>query len=132
MDYRPQVLDRLAKIPAKHRWYWQLHKELSPLQILSLRSQEGYLALNEPVFGNRLVVQAVCRIETEQSLEMYDGRGKPLHALEEGAVWTPGSRVAAQKRRVLEYLVLEKKMWLDTPWYFRDQLWPEAGREVKV
>lgn len=36
--------------------------------------------------------------------------------------------VPAEKRRVIEYLVLEKRMWYDGPWTFRDQLWEKAGK----
>ena len=33
-------------------------------------------------------------------------------------------RVPAAMRRVQEYLVLEKKMWVQGPWVFREQMWP--------
>lgn len=32
-------------------------------------------------------------------------------------------RVPAQRRRVTEYLVLEKKGWAVYPWQFREQMW---------
>jgi len=41
--------------------------------------------------------------------------------------------VAAERKRVTEYLVLEKRMWYDGPWTFREQLWEVPGRaEVAV
>ena len=69
---------------------------------------------------------------------MYTARGAPLHApatspttdstssADAGAPPQDPSepwRVPAQRRRVTEYLVLEKKGWAVSPWQFREQMW---------
>ena len=73
---------------------------------------------------------------------MYTARGAPLHtpatspsadstassASSADAGATPQDpsepwRVPAQRRRVTEYLVLEKKGWAVSPWQFREQMW---------
>lgn len=68
-----------------------------------------------------------------QSLEVYDRKGQPLHTPADGGknvVSTDAERkvekwrIPAVKRRVQEYLVLEKKMWVQGPWVFREQMWP--------
>ena len=68
---------------------------------------------------------------------MYTARGAPLHTPATAhSVDSPVSstsatpqdpsepwRVPAQRRRVTEYLVLEKKGWAVSPWQFREQMW---------
>ena len=69
---------------------------------------------------------------------MYTVRGAPLHtpATPPSASSTSSAdagaapqdpnepwRVPAQRRRVTEYLVLEKKGWAVSPWQFREQMW---------
>ncbi|KAH9478346.1 hypothetical protein JR316_0008800 [Psilocybe cubensis] len=120
-----------SKIPPKGRMIWQMHRTITPVQVLSLRVTEGYLAPEPPKLGNRLMVHALVKFDTEQSLEIYDARGNPLHTV----VTNPDRmidseqpkeswRVPAPRKRVTEYLVLEKKMWHQGPWQFREQLWP--------
>lgn len=136
------------------RLIWRLHRVVEPVQVLSLRVTQGYFADAEPRFGNRLLAHALVKFDTEQvcvffsfwfflflvliffflqSLEIYDHRGRPLHpaaptekentsgAVKGGAEkW----RVPAVPKRVQEYLVLEKRMWVPGPWVFREQMWP--------
>ena len=47
-------------------YIWRFHREINPTQVLSLRVTEGYLAPEEPRFGNRLMVQALVKFDTEQ------------------------------------------------------------------
>ena len=73
-----------------------------------------------------------------QSLEIYDRKGRPLHTPAEPEK-TPiridtrkkpeDWRVPAAKRRVREYLVLEKRMWVQGPWVIREQMWPTWALE---
>ena len=66
-----------------------------------------------------------------QSLEMYDAKGRAIHPPATvsdirpnwGDEKTEAWRVPAERRRVTEYLVLEKRMWTQSPWQFREQLW---------
>ncbi|KAF8900380.1 hypothetical protein CPB85DRAFT_1439561 [Mucidula mucida] len=130
-SYRDDVLERIKKMNRTHKYFWHTHRELAPLKILSIRAVEFHFGSEDPPFGNRLLVQALCRIETEQSLEVYDQRGMAIHTpLDPDADVRSGKRIPAQRRRVLEYLILEKKMFYDTPWYFREQMWPTPGRKV--
>jgi hypothetical protein len=75
-----------------------------------------------------------------QSLEIYDRLGKPLHPLGEREetqefieTWKKLEkwRVPAVKRRVQEYLILEKRMWVQGPWVFREQTWPTWSLDSK-
>lgn len=67
--YRTQAL-QLAKTfrhkTNKGRIIWQMHRTISPVQILSLRAMEGYLAPDPPKLGNRLMVHALIKFDTEQ------------------------------------------------------------------
>jgi protein MBA1 len=56
-------------------------------------------------------------------LEIYGPRGEALHEVAEGAVKRPNGTIAAKPKRVTEYLILEKRLWYDTPWIFREQMW---------
>ncbi|KAL9710280.1 hypothetical protein Ac2012v2_006576 [Leucoagaricus gongylophorus] len=103
-------------------YIWRFHREINPTQVLSLRVTEGYLAPEEPRFGNRLMVQALVKFDTEQSLEIYDRGGNPLHEPAESSVRENG-RVPAKTRHVMQYLVFEKRMWYDGPWVIREQIW---------
>lgn len=38
----------------------------------------------------------------------------------------------AERRRVTEYLVFEKRMWYDGPWVIREQLWEAPGKEAAI
>lgn len=67
---------------------------------------------------------------------MYNERGVPLHKM----VTNPNRivdsekpkepwRVPAHRKRVTEYLVLERRMWILGPWQFREQMWPSVNPE---
>jgi len=47
-------------------YFWRLHREINPTQVVSLRSTDGYLASEAPKFGNRLMVHALVKFDTEQ------------------------------------------------------------------
>ncbi|KJA23139.1 hypothetical protein HYPSUDRAFT_201689 [Hypholoma sublateritium FD-334 SS-4] len=144
-----------ARNPQAVHMRWTLHRHVSPVQVVSLRATQGYMAPAEPRGGHRLLVHALVKFDTEQSLEMYTARGVPLHTPAEpspsdapsSTTTTPSApspsadarqlqdgkpqskeahepwRVPAQRRRVTEYIVLEKKGWAATPWQFREQMW---------
>ena len=73
-----------------------------------------------------------------QSLEMYDMWGRPVHRPATGDALgkpTPASgygNCPAERKRVTEYLVFEKRMWYDGPWAVREQLWETPGKEAAV
>ncbi|KXN89337.1 hypothetical protein AN958_05835 [Leucoagaricus sp. SymC.cos] len=104
-------------------YIWRFHREVNPTQIVSLRVTEGYLSPEDPKFGNRLMVHALVKFNTEQSLEIYDRRGNALHTPAAGSTEMTKEPVPAETQRVIQYLVLEKRMWYDGPWSIRDQVW---------
>ncbi|KAF8636909.1 hypothetical protein AX17_003160 [Amanita inopinata Kibby_2008] len=106
-----------------HTYIWRFHREVNPTKVLSIRSTEGHLGNEDPKFGNRMMVHALIKFDTEQSLEVYDRRGKALHKQAEGGTSFVQGTVPAERKRVTEYLVLEKRMWYDGPWVFREQMY---------
>jgi len=131
-SYQKHVLEMLKTSKSKHpntRLFWQLHREYQPSRILSLRVTQGHLGDEEPRFGNRLMIHALLKFDTEQSLEIYNQQGVALHVPASDEQKSTDTRLPAQRKRVTEYLVMEKRMWLQGPWSFREQLWPSASRE---
>ncbi len=63
------------------------------------------------------------RLDSLQSLEIYDKRGKAVHKSADGGPAVGLGIVPAEKRRVTEYLVLERRMWYDGPWLVREQMY---------
>ncbi|CAA7264349.1 unnamed protein product [Cyclocybe aegerita] len=133
-DYQNQCLELVKASRTKNpkgRYIWQLHRTVDPTQVVSLRVTEGYLEAKEPRFGNRLLIHALVKFDTEQSLEIYSDRGVALHTpapepnyMVDSAEKLENWRVPAVRRRVTEYLVLEKRGWVLGPWVFREQIWP--------
>ena len=66
---------------------------------------------------------------------MYDMWGRPMHQPAAGDAAAPRSGYGtcpAERKRVTEYLVFEKRMWYDGPWVIREQLWEAPGKEAAV
>ncbi|KAF6745364.1 hypothetical protein DFP72DRAFT_925997 [Ephemerocybe angulata] len=122
-DYQTELLRRLKKQPANFTFRWNFEREVSPTQIVSLRAAQYHMGREDPKFGNRYLVHALVKFDTEQSLEIYGARGEPLHEVAEGASKRADGTIPAKPKRVTEYLVMEKRMWYDTPWVFREQKW---------
>ena len=142
-SFASETLAAQKKHKVNCSYFWHLHREINPTQVVSLRSTDGYLASEAPKFGNRLMVHALVKFDTEQvqkdfshlyhflnqilsqfqSLEIYDRKGNPLHEPAEGSVNGLVGRVPAKTRHVVQYLVFEKRMWYDGPWVIREQIW---------
>jgi mitochondrial protein MBA1 len=75
------------------------------VQIVSIRAVQGYLGLQPPRTGNPLYVNVLARFETIQSLTK---RGVPS---------------TVEPKRIVEHLLFEKRMWYDTPWVIKEQLY---------
>ncbi|KAH7874270.1 uncharacterized protein C8R40DRAFT_1070409 [Lentinula edodes] len=123
-----QEVEKLVKKGKANNYIWTLHREVSPTKIISIRSTEGHLGPVPPPYGNRLLVNALVRFETEQSLEVYDAQGNALHTPEPGAS-KKGRRVPAEKRQLTEYCVFEKRMYYNTPWQIKERLYPKLGKQ---
>ena len=68
-SYQKQVLEMLKTSKSKQRntrLFWQMHGEYEPTRILSLRVTQGHMGDEEPRFGNRLMVHALLKFDTEQ------------------------------------------------------------------
>ena len=68
-SYQKHALEMLKTYKTKHAntsLFWQLHREYEPTRILSLRVIQGHLGDEEPRFGNRLMVHALLKFDTEQ------------------------------------------------------------------
>ncbi|KAG5637023.1 hypothetical protein H0H81_006058 [Sphagnurus paluster] len=131
--YQDHVLRTRRKQSPNFTYLWRLHKEVTPARVISIRATEGYLATEDPKFGNRMMVHALVRLDTEQSLEIYDRLGNPVHARASNAAELgSSSKHPAERRRVQEYLIFEKRMWYDGPWVIREQLWELPGKSAAV
>ncbi|KAJ4492356.1 hypothetical protein C8R41DRAFT_902903 [Lentinula lateritia] len=123
-----QEVEKLVKKGKANNYIWTLHREVSPAKIISIRSTEGHLGPVPPPNGNRLLVNALVRFETEQSLEVYDAQGNALHTPEPGAP-KKSRRIPAEKRQLTEYYVFEKRMYYNTPWQIKERLYPKLGKQ---
>jgi len=83
---------------------WRLISQPSPVRIVSIRAMEGHLGLQPIRTGNHLYVNVLARFETIQSLTKR------------------GVASTVEPKRVVEYLLFEKRMWYDTPWVIKEQL----------
>ena len=82
---------------------WRLVEQPSPVCIVSVRATEGHLGYIR--YGNPLYVNVLARFETIQSLTRR------------------GVASTTEPKRVVEYLVFEKRMWYNTPWIVKEQLY---------
>ncbi|KAG6817117.1 hypothetical protein H0H87_012638 [Tephrocybe sp. NHM501043] len=130
-SYQDQILHLRKKQKPGYKFFWTYHREVTPARVLSIRATQGYLATDDPKFGNRMMVHALVRLDTEQSLEIYTDRGVPLHIKDHDGKPVQ-KRVPAPSTRVTEYFILEKRMWYDGPWLLREQLWEQPGKKPAV
>jgi len=87
--------------PAPYRW--RLVSQPSPMRIVSIRAVEGHLGLQPIRKGNPLYVNVLARFDTIQSLTKR------------------GVASTVEPKRIVEYLLFEKRMWYDTPWVIKEQ-----------
>lgn len=65
-SFLTETLAAQKKRSSAHTYVWRFHREVKPTQIVSLRATEGYLSPEDPKFGNRLMVHALVKFDTEQ------------------------------------------------------------------
>ncbi|KAJ7598922.1 hypothetical protein C8J56DRAFT_177514 [Mycena floridula] len=111
-----------------HSYNWKLHKEVTPARLMSIRAVQGHFSTKEEP-KSRNVVEMVVRFDTEQSMEIYAKDGRPLHEIDPD---TPrqGKQIPAKRQRVIEYLIIHKRLWDPEGWMVKDQLWPLVGYKV--
>ncbi|KAH9941717.1 uncharacterized protein BXZ73DRAFT_41786 [Epithele typhae] len=96
---------------------WRFHGERTPCQVVSLRARDSFVGSRQPEHGSTLLVQALVRFDTLQSVETRLNKTGALVS-------------QSEVRPVVEYLVFQKRMWQYTPWVIRDRLY--EGLETKV
>jgi protein MBA1 len=88
--------------PAAYKW--RLVSQPSPVRIVSVRALEGHFGLQPIRTGNPLYVNVLARFDTIQALTRR------------------GVASTVEPKRIVEYLLFEKRMWYDTPWIIKEQL----------
>jgi len=76
------------------------------MRIVSIRAVEGHFGL-QPIRndGNHLYANVLARFDTIQALTRR------------------GVASTVEPKRIVEYLLFEKRMWYDTPWMVKEQLY---------
>ncbi|KAG8882093.1 hypothetical protein FRB98_003930 [Tulasnella sp. 332] len=117
-----EVRQRIRDLPKNQMMVWKLHGEASPTQCLSIRTidDDNMSSSSTKRKAKLLVTQVLMKFDTHQSLMIYDKKTGRLLA----SKGTPEAPT-----RIVEYMVLEKRMQMDGRWYIRDQLYP--GTSVK-
>jgi len=100
------------------------------VDVVSIRAGEVYTENADPINGHRLLIQALVKFDTTnvssfllasewpmtgfhyrttQKIDITDKRGQAVNS------------DLAGPRKVVQYLLLEKVGWYDTPWKIKDQ-----------
>ncbi|KAF8838533.1 hypothetical protein BDN67DRAFT_971384 [Paxillus ammoniavirescens] len=121
--FQDKTLKAMRRRDKSQFWTWDIVSDVSesalfpgrraptPVDVVSIRAAEVYLAKEEPLQGNRLVIQALVKFDTTHKIGIVDKRGQPVNS------------ELTSPRRVVQYLLLEKVGWYDTPWRVKDQLY---------
>ncbi|KAI0052148.1 hypothetical protein FA95DRAFT_1602106 [Auriscalpium vulgare] len=117
-EFGASLREALPIHPGKTYTYkWKLHDVIKPPRIESVRATNGHWGRAEPVTGNRLFVNVLVRFESTQTLHVFDAKTGAL---------VNGVGVTAP-RRVLEYLVFEKRLWYENPWVIRERMYESSS-----
>ncbi|KZT31512.1 hypothetical protein SISSUDRAFT_717614 [Sistotremastrum suecicum HHB10207 ss-3] len=103
-----------------HTYVWKYHGEASPCRVRSLRIRPVHFGRTAPSTGNRLAAHILVSFDTHQSLAVYNAQGRRIDAL---------STRVGETKRVIENFALEKRMWYNTPWMLKQEMW--EGVEAK-
>lgn len=126
VPYRDVMMKRMRAQDRNLTYLWKFHGEGTSCEVLSIRSYQGNLDKLDPVFGHRLVIQVLVKFDTSQVRFYFQWYViVNLRLLQSLRVYNKTGRMVAgdtQPKRVVEYLVLQKRGWLDGPWTIRDQL----------
>ncbi|KIJ61821.1 hypothetical protein HYDPIDRAFT_115278 [Hydnomerulius pinastri MD-312] len=123
-EFQAKTLQLMRRRNPRHFWTWDIVSNVSgsvlfplkdrraptPVTVVSIRAADVYLEKQPPAIGHRLIIQALVKFDTTQKIDITDERGQPVPS------------ELAEPRRVVQYLLLEKIGWYDTPWKIRDQL----------
>ncbi|VDB93781.1 unnamed protein product [Peniophora sp. CBMAI 1063] len=99
----------------KERREWTMHS-LKSAKVESIRTTPMMMSHKMPETGSRLLVHALVRIESEQSLRVTDHKRRPLPK----GQWEP--------KRVVERVIFERRLWntgRDGEWKAKDKVYEE-------
>ena len=132
--YAEYILKRLRNQNRNLVYVWNYHGENEAPKVISIRAYETNLSLKPLKYGNRLLVQACVKFDTTQVSRGDTAQSHNLRCITQSVdVFTKkGERVVEGKpKRVVEFLVFQKRMWYDTPWTIRDQLFEQLEATYK-
>ncbi|KAF8438973.1 hypothetical protein L210DRAFT_850526 [Boletus edulis BED1] len=121
-SFQEKTIKAMRQRERGQTWAWSITSDVSdaalfpksktptPVDIVSIRAGEVYTENAEPVNGHRLLIQALVKFDTTQRINIVDKRGQAVNS------------DLARPRKVVQYLLLEKVGWYDTPWKIKDQL----------
>ncbi|KAH7887076.1 hypothetical protein F5I97DRAFT_1102176 [Phlebopus sp. FC_14] len=125
-EFQKSYLRTMRKRPADVVIHWNIVSDISdealfpksrrplitpPVTVVSVRAVEVYFAKEDPKLGHRLVIQALVKFDVSQSVKLTDREGR-----------TVGDE-SGEPHRVVQYLILEKVGWYDSPWRFKEQVY---------
>ncbi|KAI0319246.1 hypothetical protein OF83DRAFT_832463 [Amylostereum chailletii] len=114
-EYAESALERTKRFRESSNTYrWKLHGIRSPVEIVSIRATPANYSRQEPKTGNRLLVHALVKFDTLQTLHVYNRAGKPV---KEAGQTVP--------KAVVEYLVFERRLWYNMPWVIKDRVFEQ-------
>ncbi|THH00474.1 hypothetical protein EW026_g2062 [Hermanssonia centrifuga] len=119
VSYQDHLLKVLRTQDLTKKYAWTFHGEKEPCKVVSIRAFPAHMGKEDPTFGSRLLIQALVRFDTLQSLQVYSRKGTLLAG-------------DGKPKHVVEYLVFQKRMWYDTPWVIRDQLFDSLEGKYKM
>jgi protein MBA1 len=105
-------LARAYKRPDR-RVIWSLLSETTPCKIVSMRAVEANFSSTLKPGVSRLACQVLVRFDTLQSIRIQSLRSNRGN----------GADAETKKQNVVEYLVLEKRLWQDVPWSIRERVY---------
>ncbi|KAG6379989.1 hypothetical protein JVT61DRAFT_10563 [Boletus reticuloceps] len=123
--FQEKTIKAMRRRERGQAWAWSITSDVSdatlfpkskkrraptPVDIVSVRAGEVYTENAEPANGHRLLIQALVKFDTTQRIDIIDKRGQAVNS------------DLAGPRKVVQYLLLEKVGWYDTPWKIKDQL----------
>ncbi|KAG9313636.1 hypothetical protein JVU11DRAFT_5968 [Chiua virens] len=123
-SFQQKTIKAMRRREKGDTWVWSITSDVSdaalfpkskkrkaptPVEIVSVRAGEVYTENADPVHGHRLLIQALVKFDTTHKIDIVDKRGQAV------------SSDLTSSRKVVQYLLLEKVGWYDTPWKIKDQ-----------
>ncbi|KAF8137211.1 hypothetical protein EV363DRAFT_1293542 [Boletus edulis] len=101
-SFQEKTIKAIRQRERGQTWAWSITSDVSDAAL--------FPKSKKPVNGHRLLIQALVKFDTTQRINIVDKRGQAVNSN------------LARPRKVVQYLLLEKVGWYDTPWKIKDQL----------